>query len=60
MATRRQQLASLFKSEHNLRVVADHNVHESFNFNQQGGTILMAFDQLATFVRETTTDELGL
>eukprot|EP00957_Ditylum_brightwellii_P205658 15344846-Ditylum_brightwellii.AAC.1 len=60
MATRQQRLDSLFKSEHNLQVVAGHNVHESFNFDQQGRVMLISFEQLSTFVTETTTEEFGL
>jgi hypothetical protein len=60
LTNRTDKLAELFKSENLLRVTAAHNQHEKFDYNQQGGTMLMAFDHFASFVKDTTPDPTGL
>ena len=55
-----RQLSQLFQSDTQLRTVTGHNSHEQYSTTQEGGTSLMAFDEIATKVTSTSSDETGL
>ncbi len=42
------------------RVSAGHNIHESHNRYQQGGTMMVAFSQLTSYVLLSGVDQTGL
>jgi hypothetical protein len=42
------------------RVSAGHNIHELHNRYQQGGTMMVAFSQLASNIISTGVDQTGL
>jgi hypothetical protein len=50
----------LFPGVCSSRVSAGHNIHESHNRYQQGGTMTMAFSQLASYVISSGLDLTGL
>jgi hypothetical protein len=50
----------LFPGMCSSRVSAGHNIHESHNHFQQGGTMTVAFSQLASYVLLSGVDQSGL
>eukprot|EP00957_Ditylum_brightwellii_P089467 6813040-Ditylum_brightwellii.AAC.1 len=54
------KLPTLFCLEYALKVVTAHNVHEPFNFHQEGGTCILAFDQVVTWSGAISFDPTGL
>lgn len=52
----------MFRSETAVEAIAAHNVHESIGRVQEGGTALLAFDEITGFLdkRNSGKDELGL
>ena len=60
LTEKRHSLHHLFRTEHDLRLIAAHNTHEDFNHHQEGGVLLMAFDKMASMVTDTESDPLGL
>jgi hypothetical protein len=50
----------LFSGVCSSRISAGHNIHESHNHYQQGGTMTVAFSQLASYVISTGVDQTGL
>jgi hypothetical protein len=50
----------LFPEMCSIRVSASHNIHELHNRYQQGGTMMVAFFQLASYVLLSGVDQTGL
>eukprot|EP00957_Ditylum_brightwellii_P119759 9137255-Ditylum_brightwellii.AAC.1 len=57
---KKHSLHQLFRTEHDLRLIAVHNKHKDFHHHQEGGVLLMAFDQMSSMVMDTNSDPLGL
>jgi len=54
------KLEQLFKSEVQIKAVSAHNIHEDDTRAQEGGTAIIAFDQLASLVKTSGVDPSGL
>ncbi len=60
MAATGIRLEDLFPGVCSSRVSAGHNIHEPHNFYQQGGTMMVAFSRLASYVISTGVDQTEL
>ena len=54
------KLEQMFKSEVQIKAIASHNVHEDDTRAQEGGTAIIAFDQLASLQNSAGVDLTGL
>jgi hypothetical protein len=60
MAATGTRLEDIFLGVCSSRVSAGHNIHESHNRYQQGGTMTVAFSRLASYVISSMVDQTGL
>jgi hypothetical protein len=60
MAATGTRQEDLFLGMYSSRVSAGHNIHELHNHYQQGGTKMVAFSQLASYVLSFRMDQTGL
>jgi hypothetical protein len=60
MAGTGTRMEDLFPGVCSIRVSAGYNIHESHNQYQQGGTMMVAFSRLASYVISTGVDQTGL